>query len=253
MNTNHRNWQRDESLLVLHLYCRTPFGKLHHRNPEIIHLAEVIDRTPSAVAMKAVNFAHLDPNLNRQGLSSVSKADRELWDEFLTDSNHIALAAEDLYEKRMFPQADAESIHEGPIPDGPTESVQAVKVRRVQRFFRNSVLTSYESRCAISGLKIPSLLVASHIIPWKDSENRRADPTNGLALNNLYDKAFDRGLLTFDEQWRVCLSGELKMHFSDSDLSKRLLDIEGRELQMPKRFYPDPSAMDYHRQRVFKG
>ena len=57
------NRQEDELLLTLHLYCRTPFGKLHQTNPEIIKLAQIIGRTPSAVAMKACNFASLDPAL----------------------------------------------------------------------------------------------------------------------------------------------------------------------------------------------
>tara|TARA_R110002110_G_scaffold147129_2_gene337340 strand:- start:39198 stop:39959 length:762 start_codon:yes stop_codon:yes gene_type:complete len=253
VNAERRNWQRDESLLVLHLYCRTPFGKLHRNNPEIIQLADVIGRTPSAVAMKAVNFAHLDPNLNRQGLSSVSKSDRALWEEFLEDSNSIALVAEKLYEDRFPSDEMVSEINEVALPDGPSEARREVSVRRVQGFFRRAVLTSYEQRCAISGLKLPQLLVASHIIPWRKSVERRADPRNGIALNNLYDRAFDEGLLTFDENWKVCLANDLRDHIVDSELSKRILDIEGRELQMPRRFYPDPAAMDYHRQRVFKG
>lgn len=251
MNSKNRNWQRDESLLVLRLYCHTPFGKLYSRNPEIIQLAEIIGRTPSAVAMKAVNFAHLDPSLDRQGLSSVSRADRELWQDFLSDSNAVAILAESLYADRVLPRLKS-VVEEPKVPLGPTEMMQEVSVRRVQGFFRRSVLTSYEQCCAISGLKFPSLLVASHIVPWKDSVERRADPRNGIALNGLYDKAFDKGLLTFDENFRVVLSRELKDHFSDSDLCIRLLDIEGHTLRMPKRFYPDTEAMDYHRQNVFK-
>ena len=247
-----KNWQRDELLLVLHLYCRTPFGKLHSKNPEIIKLAEIIGRTPGAVAMKAVNFANLDPNLVQKGLSSVSSADRQLWKEFLENSNLIALAAEDLYEKRVEPIVVEQEVRDLVLPEGKTESVQQVKVRRVQRFFRNSVLTSYEGRCAISGLKLPNLLIASHIIPWKVSVERRADPTNGILLNSLYDRAFDKGYMTFDADWRVCLSKDMKKHFADSDLSRRLLDIEGEKLSMPKRFVPDPAAMEYHRTDVFE-
>lgn len=51
------DWQEDELLLTLHLYCRTDFGKLHKTNPDIIQLANIIGRSPSAVALKAVNFA----------------------------------------------------------------------------------------------------------------------------------------------------------------------------------------------------
>jgi putative restriction endonuclease len=252
MSVLRKNWQRDESLLVLHLYCRTPFGRLHKGNPEIVRLAEIIDRTPSAVAMKAVNFAHLDPNLKQAGLSSVSQADRDLWIEFQMNSNSIALAAEDLYEQRVLQIGKPAELKEILLPTGPTESRMEVTVRRVQTFFRNSVMVGYENRCAISCLRIPGLLIASHIIPWKDSVERRADPTNGIALNSLYDRAFDAGLLTFDQDWRVCLSNELKTHLADSDLSRRMLDIEGHLLQMPQRFHPDSSAMEYHRNAIFE-
>lgn len=254
MSAERRNWQRDESLLVLRLYCHTPFGKLHHRNPGIIELSQMIGRTPSAVAMKAANYAYLDPNIQRKGLSSVSNADRELWEEFLKDSTSVALNAEAIYEERQEPKKDLspKDITEIIVPSGPSESQRQVTVRRVQGFFRRSVLSSYDQRCAISGLKLPALLVASHIIPWKDSIERRADPRNGIALNGLYDKAFDRGHLTFDEDFRVCLSNELKGHFEDSELSKRTLDIENTELKMPKRFYPDEEAMAYHRENIFK-
>ena len=254
MSAEHRNWQRDESLLVLHLYCRTPFGKLHKSNPDIIQLAEIIDRTPSAVSMKAVNFAHLDPNLERKGLSRVSNGDRELWAEFLENSQHIALAAEDLFEQRVKQEwLKSNKVSEFDIPEGPTETARQVMTRRVQSFFRKAVLTSYENRCAISGLQLPPLLIASHIIPWKESEERRADPTNGIALNTLYDSAFDKGLLTFDEDWRVCLSSRLKEHIPDSEITQKLLTIEGLPLILPKRFYPDPVAMNYHRNKRYKG
>lgn len=249
----NRRWNREESLLVLHLYCLTPFGKLHHHNPEIIQLAQIIDRTPSSVAMKACNFANLDPGQVRKGLSSVSQADRELWHEFLADSKTIALTAQNLYETRVKndPTVVGE-VKESIIPDGPSETVRQVMTRRLQGFFRKAVLTSYDNRCAISGLKLSSLLVASHIIPWKDSEPRRADPTNGIALNHLYDAAFDKGYLTFDEDWRVCLSNRLKDHFDDSTATRMLFNIEGNPIIMPARFRPDEDAMAYHRNHCFE-
>src|SRR5688572_26527990 len=68
-------WTRDQLLLALRLYMRMPFGRLHGRNPEIIELAEKIGRTSNALAMKACNFASLDPALrltDRRGLSGSS-------------------------------------------------------------------------------------------------------------------------------------------------------------------------------------
>lgn len=243
-------WQPDELLLVLHLYCRTAFGKLHQRNPEIIQLAKVIGRTPSAVALKACNFASLDPSLAQKGLSGASKADRELWNAFMENSAEIAEQAEALYESRINPIAQHIPEIEKPVnfPSGITETLREVKVRRVQHFFRQTVLESYNHRCAISGLAIPELLVASHIIPWSKDETRRADPTNGIALNGLYDKAFDRQLISFDESYRLVLSTKIKTQAKNEIVKSYFLDLEGKTLEMPYRFLPDIDALKEHRE-----
>lgn len=245
---NH--WQTDELLLTLHLYCRTAFGKLHQHNPEIIQLAKVIGRTPSAVAMKACNFASLDPALAQKGLAGASKADRELWNAFMENSTEIAEQAEALYETRIAPTAPRAPDAEKPLrlPTGDTETVREVKVRRVQHFFRQTVLESYNQRCAISGLAMPELLVASHIIPWAKDEARRADPTNGIALNGLYDKAFDRHLISFDEDFRLVLSEKVKAQAKDVMVKAYFLDFEGKALAMPYRFLPDLGALNEHRE-----
>jgi putative restriction endonuclease len=75
------HWTRDQQLVALRLYMGTPFGKLHGTNPRIVDLAGRIGRTPGALAMKACNFASLDPEFrktNRKGLSGASDADRAL-------------------------------------------------------------------------------------------------------------------------------------------------------------------------------
>ena len=61
------NWSSEQLNLAFHFYCQTPFGKLHSRNPQIIELAELIGRTPNALAMKLVNFASLDPSITSTG------------------------------------------------------------------------------------------------------------------------------------------------------------------------------------------
>ncbi len=243
-------WQEDELLLTLHLYCRTSFGKLHQGNPDIIQLANIIGRTPSAVAMKALNFASLDPALNQKGLAGASNADRALWNAFMENSTAIAEQAEALYESRV---VNAESlaaphqVNQPTIPYGNTEIFREVKTRLVQSFFRRTVLESYNYRCAISGLAIPELLVASHIIPWAQDESRRADPTNGIALNALYDKAFDRHLISFDEDFKLVVSEKIKAKAKDKIIQEYFLKFEGKELEMPYRFLPDREALEGHR------
>lgn len=243
------DWQEDELLLTLHLYCRTPFGKLHKTNPDIIQLANIIGRSPSAVALKAVNFASLDPSIHQKGMSNTSKADRAMWDAFMQNSTDIAEKAEALYESRITnpePVVSVYEIKEPTFPTGETETIREIKARRVQNFFRRTVLQSYNNRCAISGLAIPQLLVASHIIPWSEDVSRRADPTNGIALNALYDKAFDRHLISFDEDFRLVLSPRIKAKVEDVMVQEYFLCFEGKILDMPYRFLPDSSALKNH-------
>jgi len=71
-------------------------------------------------------------------------------------------------------------------------------------------LANYDYRCTICQINNLKLLNAGHIIPWSVDEHRRADPQNGLSLCALHDRAFDRGLLTVDEDYKVILSGELR-------------------------------------------
>lgn len=246
-----KQWQEDELLLTLHLYCRTPFGKLHQGNADIIQLANIIGRTPSAVAMKACNFASLDPALSQKGLTGASKTDRALWKAFMENSTVIAERAEALYESMVVKSTIdlTNQINESTLYSGLTEKLTQTKTRLAQNFFRRAVLESYNHRCAISGLAIPELLVASHIIPWAQSETRRADPTNGIALNALYDKAFDRHLISFDEDFRLVLSNRIKAQWTDETVQEYFLKVEGKRLELPYRFIPDRAALGVHKDR----
>ncbi len=251
-------WSRDELLVAFRLYCRMPFGKLHHGNSEIIALAKLLGRTPSAVGMKACNFASLDPAQQARGirgLANGSRAEISLWEAFLHNPEAVAAEAEAVYaalEQKATPQAVAAPPDDGETipPAGPTEILRDIRARRVQGFFRATVLISYRHQCALSGIALPELLNASHIIPWSDNVSRRADPRNGIALNALYDRAFDRGLITFDGAFRVVLSSRLRC--ADPPLHRQaLLEVEGRSLNLPERFTPDPAALAWHREHMF--
>ncbi len=251
---SRRDWRPEELLLAFRLYCHTPFGRLHQHNPEIIELSAKLARTPSAIAMKACNFASLDPvqrERNIKALGNVSRADRNLWEHFLQSPEEVAAKAEAAHAQITgldAPPTEAEIQ----FPSGPTETSRVVRIRRIQSFFRDAVLVSYENRCALSGLAITDLLNASHIIPWSEDVERRADPRNGIALNVLYDRAFDRGLITFDSALRVVLSPRLKSKKAAPFHREALLSIDGRKLRAPTRFSPDFEALRYHRERIFR-
>lgn len=269
-------WSREELLIVFRLYCRTPFGRLHQGNPEIIQLAELIHRTAGAVAMKACNFASLDPQQQARGiraLGNVSRADRELWEAFHHDSQAVAQQAEaayatligkdvedDIPELRYTEMEAAQTpstakgrvAAEFKVPDGTTERDAVVKTRRVQSFFRAAVLASYGGRCALTGLAISELLNASHIIPWSVDEKRRADPCNGICLNAFHDRAFDRGLISFDENLRVIVSPSVGESQECNIHRHQLTEMAGCPLRLPERFQPERTALDYHRNHILQ-
>ncbi len=253
-------WTHQQQLLALRLYCRLPFGRLHHTHPEIATVAALIGRTPSAVSMKACNFASLDPEHQSRGvagLGNCSRADRELWARFEADPESVAAEMERAWARVIHePRGSGEATPEEAdlvAPATDTEREQVVRVRRVQRFFRETVLVSYENRCALSEIAVPELLNASHIIPWSRDVRRRADPRNGLCLNALYDRAFDRGFITFDEGLRVMVSPALRGAEAPPLQREALAALEGRELRAPVRFRPDEEALAWHRAEVFRG
>jgi hypothetical protein len=91
-----------------------------------------------------------------------------------------------------------------------TQRLALVLSRVGQGQFRDDVIQLWGERCAVSGLDLLPLLRASHIKPWKDSDNReRLDPYNGLLLSPAYDACFDAGLITFTADGKISLSAAL--------------------------------------------
>jgi putative restriction endonuclease len=97
--------------------------------------------------------------------------------------------------------------------DLPVEGIEReaiVRVRVNQSFFRRRIVSAYEFRCCVTGLAVPELLVASHIVPWAQDTANRLNPRNGLCLNALHDRAFDRGLMVVDDTMHVRFSPRLR-------------------------------------------
>jgi putative restriction endonuclease len=218
-----------------------------------VEFAKIIDRTPSAVAMKLVNFASFDPahkKRNVKGLANTSNLDRAIWEEFEAAPNRIAMQSEEAFSG--FGLSLPDSIAQEPkLPSGPTERQLTRPMRLVQSFFRRSVLASYGYKCSFCGLEVRSLLNASHIIPWNASVDRRADPRNGFCLCVFHDRAFDRGLVAVDVESRLQISKRVKKTNPVPLHRVGLLELEGQRINLPGRFLPDEECLEYHRTSVF--
>jgi hypothetical protein len=92
-----------------------------------------------------------------------------------------------------------------------TEAERLVVQRIGQDVFRSGLLDYWQGRCPLTGITDQPLLRASHIIPWTicGSDAERLDVHNGLLLSALWDAAFDRGLVTFENDGRPTFSSSL--------------------------------------------
>ena len=249
-------WVRQQLLVAFDLYFRLRFGQFDHRNSTVIYFANLIGRTPSALAMKLSNLASLDPVITasgRSGLTGASTADRAMWLEMKTDwlafSEQMNAAVSTLGEPLQEVTPD---VREEPLVSyqGMTKEV-ITKVRIGQSYFRSAVLSAYNNRCCISGLAMPKLLIASHIVPWSEDPQNRLNPTNGLALSALHDKAFDLGLLTIDESYRVVVSSKID-HTNDYFFDSSIKSFHGKSIFLPDKFSPQAEFLAMHRETIFE-
>ncbi len=253
-------WTREDTLIALNLYTKLKFGQFDSKNSVIQEVAAKMGRPPGSLSMKLCNLASLDPVQRARGikgLEGASRQDREMWQEFHTNSLAMGTAAEELFHDLItHDQTKDVVVEDGAIklvtPTGPTETQATVKVRRGQKFFRDAVLTAYDVRCCISGINVPRLLVASHIKPWSEFPHERLNPRNGLCLSSLHDDAFDSGLITLDEDLCLMLSNRLQKFFPQPALEQNFVPYEGKPIRLPEKLAePDGEFLRYHRFVVF--
>lgn len=264
-----RKWTRDELLVAMNVYRKLTFGQLHARNPVIVEVARKLQRPPGSLAMKLCNLASLDPVLKTRGirgLPGASRLDREVWDEFQAHAQTLGPQSEEAF-RSLFGAHESDEVEvvardgvrvrratELRAPDGPTEQRAQVKLRRGQQFFRQMILNAFDGRCCVTGIPVRELLIASHILPWGEFPAERLNPQNGLCLSRLHDAAFDQGFITFDDDYRLVLSRELKGHCPQPALEQEFASYAGKPAALPQEAAPpDREFLRYHRQKVFKG
>jgi putative restriction endonuclease len=246
-------------MLALNLYLKLPFGRLDRKTPEVIHLANIIGRSPNAVALRLVNFAAYDPILQQRGISGMThggKTCKRFWNEFSVDREMVLYESERILAERE--GTTIEQKFKDDIADIPAYIVGETRTRQVktrvnQHLFRQIVLSNYESRCALTGIDLPELLVASHVIPWAKNEQERLNPENGICLSSLYDKAFDKGLMSFDSTLKAIFSPRLAENVGKEYYTRYFVPIEHLALTAPRKYRVNPAFLEWHRDCIFQG
>lgn len=260
MPSTRKPWTDRERLQALMLYCHLSFGQLHQHHLAVIDLAKRMERSPSSVAMKLTNYASLDPEiiaLGKKGLSGASQKDRQLWKRFIEDPQLVALECEAAWRELDDPPQDngitTEEDEDKNTTDYTGRNVMGMQQRRVgQSIFRKAVMIRYETRCVITGLRYEDLLIASHIVPWQMKPESRLDPANGLCLNALHDRAFDKGLLGIDSRDRIRICADLGHKDTNGQLKSQLIDLDGQSLKLTSSAFPNRDYLAWHYRECFR-
>ena len=129
------------------------------------------------------------------------------------------------------------------------DSTAMVKTRgSAQRAFAEAVKGNYGNRCAITGVVTKDFLVAAHIVPWGEDKSIRLDPSNGICLSMLVDRAFEKGYLLIEDDLTIRIDwgrvGE------DQTLKSQLKPYDGQKLSAPKKEAPKPEYLQRRRALV---
>lgn len=250
------NWTREELILAFNLYCKLPYGQFNNRNSEVKILANILGRTPGAIAYKLVNFVSLDPKqklLGRKGATNIGKLDKEIFREFTENFDSLFIESEELLVSKLEVIKPLKNIEDLIDENKKGEyKIRETKVRQNQDYFRTIVMSNYANNCAITGISIPELLIASHIKPWSKDENNRLNPANGICLSATLDKAFDKGLITINNEYKIVFSSKIKTFSKDIFYDMELGRFENKQIILPIKFLPNEEFLTYHNDVVFQ-
>lgn len=243
------NWTREQTIVALNVYCKIPFKNCSARHPMIKEYAKIIGRTPAALNLKIGNLGSFDPALKAKGivgLGHASKIDEQVWNEFYDNPESL------IYESEMIiaglrnqPVESSAPMDFTDLPEG-MDRLTVVRQRINQQFFHDAVLCSYENRCCITGIGHQQLLEACHISSWREDVKNRTNPRNGLCMNPLFHKAFDRFLFTVTPDYTVEISEQMIDSVEDTSFRKYLISINGTSILMPEKFSPDKNLLSAH-------
>lgn len=250
-------WTREELIIAFNLYLKIEFGKTHASNSKIIELAKIIGRTPASIVMRLGNFASIDPFHQQRGVGGLPNGKRQvqsIWDEFFHNQEELIFNSEQILAHKENSTLE-KKYHDilFDLKDLKGENiVREVKTRVNQYVFRQIVLANYSTRCAITGIDIPELLLASHIMPWSKNEEHRLNPENGICLSALYDKAFDKGIIGINKKYQVVLSSSIKKKKETLFYQNYFAPIENLKIIEPIKYLPKKEFLEYHMEIIFK-
>ncbi len=254
-------WTREEFMVVMNLYTKITYGQFNASNSEVKKYAKLLNRTPGAVAYKLVHFSGLDPYHKSRGIKGLANPGnnaikiynefKENWSEMIYESEILLAKLQNkdieqiLNENRIVFDKD---ILLGKIGE---DKHALTKIRVNQSVFRKVIINNYYHSCAVCGLNIPDLLIASHILKWSENKAERLNPTNGICLCGIHDKAFELGFLGINSDYKIMVSDKLEI-IKDKETHIALFKRHANNsILLPDKYYPNIEFLETHHSNVF--
>ena len=238
-----KNWTRRELIEAVLLYSNLSVKEIDQKNQIIIKLSKRINRTPRAIEMKIRNFLQADPRrageTNNNYGKNYAKYDLEVVEDFYSNPDKLF---SELKQKTL-------KINDSLNTEG-FEREYVGKQRIDQSRFRGMMMDKYES-CCITGINNKELIIAAHIIPWSKNKYHRLNPKNGLLLNALHDKAFEAGLVTIDDDFRVKNSEEI-LKYEEKSETNFFAYFNNKKINLAEKDPPSVDFLRWHQSKVFK-
>ena len=237
----------EEETLIIDLYTRTPTSDINDKNQGIISLCETLNHygygcVVPGIRNKMENLKSVDSDYisnGRVGRTHIAKDFMNRWIDY-QKTGFIGL------------DKDVENAYGLVEKHNPSIPQPKRKGRDGQAVFRERVLAAFDNQCCISRMNTPQLIQACHIKPYsvciaEKRLDQANDVRNGLCMNILYHKAFDKGLFSIDEDKRIVLSPSLELKRDDSFF----LPYEGEKILETGRTIIGEQYLEYHRKNVF--
>ncbi len=136
--------------------------------------------------------------------------------------------------------------YEEKIKKGAPFSDRQVKSRNFQQAFRNILLDRYQNKCAMCNVNVKSFLRGCHIVPVSKDTKIASDTKNGICLCVLHDVAFENGLISISNQYKVIVKESFKP--TSSVLATAISKLNGKKIRIPIKNFPDKSYLKRHRE-----
>jgi putative restriction endonuclease len=186
-------------------------------------------------------------------MSNASKLDKTVWDEFYHNWDDALMESEQLLAAKKHTVIEQLNGLETTVEKAGLDKERWIKTRVGQSLFRKMVLAAYDYKCCITGIDETDLLIASHIVPWSKDEANRLRPSNGLCLNALHDRAFDKGLITVSaEDYTILISSLLMKKGGLKSIADNFTNYKGLMIRLPDKAMPSKEQLKKHND-WFKG